>query len=103
MVQTARMEYTATSFAEPLQRVFDDVLHPEHDVDVSHVDESRWYVDAVRYRVRVSDALDERLYRPIVRVIRAGGERARGLQNGSVHRYLAYGFVGLLVVLVVAR
>ena len=31
-----RMEYTATSFAEPLMRVFDDVLRPEHDVDVTH-------------------------------------------------------------------
>ncbi len=29
---SSRMEYTATSFAEPLQRVFDDVLEPELDV-----------------------------------------------------------------------
>jgi formate hydrogenlyase subunit 3/multisubunit Na+/H+ antiporter MnhD subunit len=27
-LQTARMQYTATSFAEPLQQVFDDVLRP---------------------------------------------------------------------------
>ena len=33
---SARMEYTATSFAEPLQRVFDDVLQAEQDVDVTH-------------------------------------------------------------------
>jgi hypothetical protein len=29
------------------------------------------------------------------------GERARGLQNGSLHRYLGYSFAALLVVLVV--
>src|SRR5207249_3415114 len=52
-VQTARMEYTATSFAEPLQRVFDDVLRPDHDLDVSHRAESRYYVDAVAYRTAV--------------------------------------------------
>jgi NADH:ubiquinone oxidoreductase subunit 5 (subunit L)/multisubunit Na+/H+ antiporter MnhA subunit len=103
VVQTARMEYTATSFAEPLQRVFDDVLHPEHDIDVTHVAESRWYLDTVSYRVRVADAIDARVYRPIVRAVRAFGERARAVQNGSMHRYLAYGFVGLLVVLAVAR
>ena len=34
--QTPRMQYTATSFAEPLQRVFDDVLRPDRDLDVSH-------------------------------------------------------------------
>ena len=42
-LQTARMEYTATSFAEPLQRVFDDVLQPDLDIDVTHADESRYY------------------------------------------------------------
>ena len=59
-VQTARMEYTATSFAEPLQRVFDDVLHPDIDIDVDHHTESRHYVagdplpDADPRRVRAS-------------------------------------------------
>ncbi|MCZ7528621.1 MAG: proton-conducting transporter membrane subunit [Acidimicrobiia bacterium] len=103
VLQTSRMEYTASSFAEPLQRVFDDVLHPDHDIDVTHAAESRWYVDAIRYRSGVVDAIDQRVYRPLVRLTRAAGERARGLQNGSVHRYLAYGLVALLVVLVVAR
>src|SRR5262249_43952423 len=37
---TARMQYTATSFAQPLQRVFDDVLAPETDVDVARHAES---------------------------------------------------------------
>ena len=45
---SARMEYTATSFAEPLQRVFDDVLQPEQDVDVTHQAESRYLVRTVR-------------------------------------------------------
>jgi hydrogenase-4 component B len=103
VLQTARMEYTATSFAEPLQRVFDDVLHPVHDVDVTHAAESRWYVDAIRVQTRVVDGVDQRVYQPVVGYVRAWGERARWVQNGSVHRYLGYGFVALLVVLVIAR
>lgn len=103
VLQTARMEYTATSFAEPLQRVFDDVLHPEHDVDVTHAAESRWYVEGVRYRTSIVDAVDRRAYQPLIRLAEAWGDRARALQNGSVHRYLAYGFGALIVVLVAAR
>jgi len=103
VLQTARMEYTATSFAEPLQRVFDDVLHPVHDVDVTHAAESRWYVDTIRVQTRVVDGVDQRVYQPVVGCVRAWGERARWVQNGSVHRYLGYGFVALLVVLVIAR
>ncbi len=51
----------------------------------------------------VTDAVDQRVYRPVLRLVRAWGDIARGLQNGSLHRYLAYGFVGLLVVVLVAR
>ncbi|MBM7789644.1 proton-conducting transporter transmembrane domain-containing protein [Tenggerimyces flavus] len=98
---TARMEYTATSFAEPLQRVFDDVLDPELDVDVTHVAESRYLVDSIEYRRRVPDRIEQRLYGPIVAMVRWWGTMGRRLANGSVHRYLAYGFGSLVVLLVV--
>ncbi len=101
-VQTARMEYTATSFAEPLQRVFDDVLHPEIDVDVDHRTESRHYVQAIRYRIHTRDAFEQRLYLPVLAAARRWGDRARRIQNGSVHRYLTYSLVTLIVVLVAA-
>jgi hypothetical protein len=97
------MEYTATSFAEPLQRVFDDVLRPDLDVDVDHRAESRYYVEAVRYRQGIRDAVEHRLYAPVLRAARWWGRVARRLQDGSVHRYLAYAMVALIVVLVVAR
>ncbi len=100
-VLSARMQYTATSFAEPLQRVFDDVLAPQHDLDVSHAVESRYYVERVAYASADDDVVERRLYRPVLRLATWWGERARGLANGSVHRYLAYGFVTLVVVLVV--
>lgn len=103
VLQTARMEYTATSFAEPLQRVFADVLHPDLDVEVTHAAESRWYVEAIQYRASVVDGIDRSVYQPAIRLLRWWGQRARVVQNGSVHRYLAYGFGALLVVLVVAR
>lgn len=96
---TARMEYTATSFAEPVQRVFDNVLRPEQDVDVSHVAESRYLVDSIAYRRNVPDRVERRLYEPLLSLFRAWGDAGRRLANGSVHRYLAYGFCTLLVLL----
>ena len=100
-VTSARMQYTATSFAEPLQRVFDDVLAPQHDLDVSHVLESRYYVERVAYASANDDIVERRLYRPVLALAAVLGVRARGLANGSVHRYLAYGFVVLVIALVV--
>ncbi|MWA03566.1 hydrogenase 4 subunit B [Actinomadura sp. LD22] len=103
---SARTEYTATSFAEPLQRVFDDVLAPETDVDVTPVAESAYLVDSVTYRARVGDRVEHRLYRPVLAAVAWAGRAARPLANGSVHRYVGYGFyafTGVLVALAVLR
>ncbi|HEY5302576.1 MAG TPA: proton-conducting transporter membrane subunit [Acidimicrobiales bacterium] len=100
-VQTARMQYTATSFAEPLQRVFADVLRPDTDVEVTHIAESRYYEQSLMYDNRVNDVLEQRGYRPVINLVLRAGRLAQRLQNGSIHRYLAFGFVALLVILVV--
>ncbi|MEV0283694.1 proton-conducting transporter membrane subunit [Kribbella sp. NPDC050820] len=96
-----RMEYTATSFAEPLTRVFDDVLRPEYDVDVTHHVESQYLIESVRYRQRVDDRLEAVLYPPVLAGSTRIGATLSRLQNGSVHRYLALGLLGLVAVLVV--
>src|SRR6478752_3943465 len=103
---SARMEYTATSFAEPLQRVFDDVLQAEQDVEVTHAEESSYLVQTIEYRRRVPDRIERRLYEPVLAVFAAWGRAGRRLAPGSVHRYLGYGFYslcGLLILLVVTR
>jgi hydrogenase-4 component B len=98
---TPRMEYTATSFAEPLQRVFDNVLAPEQDVNVTHPVESAYLVQAVQYRRRLPDRVEARLYQPLIAAADAMGRAARVLATGSVHRYLAY-MLGALVAVLVA-
>jgi NADH:ubiquinone oxidoreductase subunit 5 (subunit L)/multisubunit Na+/H+ antiporter MnhA subunit len=100
-LQTARMQYTATSFAEPLQQVFDDVLRPDRDLNVSHLAESRYYTEKIAYRTSIGDVIEHNVYRPMIGAVNAWGQWARGLQNGSVHRYLAYGLVVLVVILAV--
>lgn len=96
-----RMEYTATSFAEPLTRVFDNVLRPEHDLNVTHHAESQYLIESIRFRQRVPDRIEARLYPPLLATANWWGQQARKLQNGSVHRYLAYGFIGLLAILII--
>ncbi len=100
---TERMQYTATSFAEPLQRVFDDVLRPDTDIEVTHTAESRYLADKITYRTRIADAIEERCYTPVIRAVAAAADLVRRAHTGSVHLYLAYGALGVLIVLVVAR
>jgi formate hydrogenlyase subunit 3/multisubunit Na+/H+ antiporter MnhD subunit len=100
---SSKMQYTATSFAEPLQRVFDNVLQPETDVEVTHFAESQYLVERVTYRTLLADPLEQRLYTPVVRAVTIWAQWVRRAHPGSVHLYLAYGALGLLVVLVIAR
>jgi hydrogenase-4 component B len=100
---TPRMQYTATSFAQPLQRVFDDVLRPDTDIEVTPVADSDYQVRNIAYRARMTDALEDLLYAPVVRVIAGCAQLIRRAHTGSVHLYLAYGALGVLIVLVVAR
>ena len=100
---TSRMQYTATSFGEPLQRVFDDILRPDTDIEVTHVEESRYLVEKVAYRAAITDAVEDRLYTPVIRAVGVCAQRMRRAHTGSVHLYLAYGGLGVLIVLVIAR
>jgi len=77
------------------------VLSPSHDLDVSHVAESRYYVEAATFHTSLDDAFERHLYATAAGGLRWWGTLARRVPNGSVHRYLAFGLVALIVVLVV--
>ncbi len=97
-----RMQYTATSYAEPLVRVFGHALDPKRDLEVQHYEESQHLIHDIAYTHEVSDIVEDRLYTRAVNALSWVGQRARGLQNGSIHRYLAYSFMALIVVLLAA-
>lgn len=96
-----RMQYTATSFAEPLVRVFGDTLRPTQQLEVERAKESRFVVVGATYKQRVGDVIEDRVYRPVARLLGRIGDKARTVQNGSIHRYLAFSFAALVALLVV--
>ncbi|WP_420093244.1 proton-conducting transporter transmembrane domain-containing protein [Mycolicibacterium agri] len=100
---TSRMQYTATSFAQPLQQVFDDVLRPDTDIEVTPAADADYQVKKIAYRARINDALEDLLYTPVVRFVAGCADLLRRAHTGSVHLYLAYGALGVLIVLVAAR
>ncbi|OBK83335.1 proton-conducting transporter membrane subunit [Mycolicibacter sinensis] len=100
---TPRMQYTATSFAQPLQQVFDDVLRFDTDVEVSGQAASTYVVERIAYRARVADVIEERWYAPVLRAVAGAAQLVRRAHTGSVHLYLAYGTLGVLIAALVAR
>ncbi len=101
--QTPRMEYTATAFAEPLRRVFAALYRPTQDLSIDFHPESRYFVQSIAYRSEIRPWFERRLYAPLVSLLRAAANRVRRLQAGSLHLYLLYMTVALLVLLVATR
>src|SRR5262249_1027781 len=97
--QTPRMQYTAGAFAEPLRRIFAEVYRPTEDLSVDHHPESRYFQRRIRYASEVRPWFETLLYGPALGVLRAVAGHVRGVQAGSLHLYLLYMTVGLLLLL----
>ncbi len=96
-----RMEYNATSYSEPLVRVFRGSLQASQLVDVVHHDQSPILVEEMTYSQETVDVIEDRLYLPATRLVGRFGDLARTVQNGSIHRYVGFSFAALVLVLVV--
>ena len=101
--QTPRMEYTATAFAEPLRRVFAELYRPTEDLSIDFHPESKYFVQSIAYRSEVNPWFDRLLYAPVVAFLRRMAFRVRWLQAGSLHLYLLYMILALVVLLLVSR
>jgi hydrogenase-4 component B len=96
---TARMEYTATAFAEPLRRVFAELYRPTEDLSIDFHPESRYFVQSIRYRSEIVPWFERYLYAPLVERVRRLAVRVRLIQSGSVHAYLTYVVIALVAML----
>ncbi len=101
--QTPRMEYTATAFAEPLRRVFAEVYRPTKELTIDFHQDSKYFVQSIEYRSEVTPWFDKALYGPLLWSIRFLASLTRRLQSGSLHIYLFYVSVALLILLLIAR
>ena len=96
---TPQMEYTATGFSKPIRMIFKALFRPRRDVQREY-DFSPHFATKLRFESHVEEVFVQRLYRPFELAILRASRKIRALQAGSVHAYLFYVFVTLLLLLV---
>jgi hypothetical protein len=101
--QTPRMEYTATAFAEPLRRVFAELYRPTRELTIDFKPESKYFVQSIAYKSEITPLFDRLMYDPFLRLVRFTARQVRRLQAGSLHLYLVYVTVILVILLLAAR
>ncbi|MHB8603837.1 MAG: proton-conducting transporter transmembrane domain-containing protein [Thermoplasmatota archaeon] len=94
----ARAEYTGTAFSEAT-RMFFNGLYGTRREHVRRVGATLADVSGVSYRAESMPWAERYLYGPVTRFVMIVSTRARSIQAGSIHAYLAYIFVTLMIVL----
>ena len=92
------LQWTSAGFTKPLRLVLEVMLRPQREITVRS---EGGVVQEVTYSGHVPHLIDERVYRPIVRLSLASAAHARRLQSGSLGLYVVY-LIALVVVLLAA-
>jgi hydrogenase-4 component B len=98
---TPQMEYTATGFSKPIRMIFKALFRPRRDVQREY-DFSPYFAKTLRFESHVEEVFERRMYRPAKIWILRASRRIRAIQAGSIHAYLLYIFLTLLLLLMFA-
>jgi len=99
---TPRMEYTATGFVQPIKRVFSTIYQPTVKLETEFLEESRYFAKRRRFEFHIEPMFQTYFYDPVIAFMSGLADRMRIVQGGSLHLYLAYMFVTLVMLLLVA-
>ncbi|GAB6172627.1 hydrogenase 4 subunit B [Paradesulfitobacterium aromaticivorans] len=102
MELTPQMEYTATSFSKPIRIIFRRILFPTREVEKEYILKP-YFTRRILYKGAIKPVFEDGVYRPLTGYFLKFSAKMRFLQSGSIHLYVGYIFVTLVVLLIFAR
>ena len=94
----ARTEETGSSFSQPIGRIFGSLLQYKVETEIGGKDR-RHFPENITFELSMTSVLEKRLYGPLLRFFEEISRRMLALQTGSIHIYLLYVFLTLLILL----
>jgi len=96
---TARMQYTASAFAQPIRRIFSPVWRLHETVEREPRPGLPQDAKQIRHQLHAEDITWGWIYTPITRLLHAAARRVGRIQTGHLRHYLAYSFLTLILLL----
>lgn len=96
---TPRMQYTATAFTKPIRLIFKRIYLPRRELKVSYILKP-FFVKSIEYSGEIVPFFEHYIYEPSVSFIKRAAQRLRLLQSGSLHLYLGYILITLILLLI---
>jgi hydrogenase-4 component B len=98
-----RMQYNATSFAQPIRRIFGFLFRVRERVEQSPHPGHNAFPRKLTYHLSVKDRIWKWLYKPFIESSFWLSRQAGRLQQGHIQTYLIYSFITLIALLVFLR
>lgn len=94
----SRNEYTATAFSKPFRIAFSFFLLPYHKTQ--KIRESFYYIKSFSYETLTTKVFKKYIYDPVLKLVFGIAKSMRKIQPGSIHLYLSYIFITLLLLII---
>ncbi len=96
---TSRMQYSATAFTKPIRLIFKRIYLPTRELKVSYLIKP-FFVKSIKYSAEITPFFEKYFYQPVIDSIHKAAGRIRLLQSGSLHLYLGYILITLILLLI---
>ncbi len=100
---TERMEYTPTSFSQPIRAVFKVFFKPHNHTEKESFGENPYLLKTVKIETMVKNVFEEILYESIISSFVFFFDKVRRLQTGKINAYLLYIMITLVLLLLFVR
>ncbi|MBW6470050.1 MAG: hydrogenase 4 subunit B [Methanosarcinaceae archaeon] len=97
-LSTARNEYTATAFTKPVKILFSSLYRGSRDIQTMYSG-SRFFKGSIKFESHIEPIFERYLYVPLIDLIHSVSRTSKVIQAGSIHAYIAYVFVTLIILL----
>lgn len=94
----SRTEYTATAFSKPFRIAFGFFLLPYRKTE--KIRESFYQVKYFKYEVFTTSVFKKYIYEPVLHLIFKAAHSMKRIQPGSMHLYIAYIFITILLLII---
>jgi hydrogenase-4 component B len=95
---TSANQYTATGFSKPIRMIFAALYRPRREIHREY-EISPYYPTAIHFESEIEPTFEKHFYYPLEEWLLRVARRMRSMQAGSIHAYLAYIFVALILLL----
>jgi hydrogenase-4 component B len=96
----ARQQYSSAAFSKPVQIWFKNLYRPGDETQATY-STSTFIKESFKFESSIAQLFELYLYNPVISFVLSRSRKFKIIQTGSIHAYLAYIFVTLIILFMI--